>query len=475
MSVRVETETRTLTERPLDLPLTKTVPKTRTLGFTLLTVGMLLISFNTIRFGGGYPLADLFFVAALAITWFNLIAGKTRRLSPRSRRRSPILVLVGSVLLLTGSVLSGFWSFDVNGSTADTIRIAWITVVWFWLLRTLIVEDAALLQVIGAFKISMLIATSVALTNHFGITSFGENRLPGRENAFATHPITLGSSLAVALPFFVMNVGRLRRRKGPPNRIVSFGIIGLMFAAIGTTASLTALVGATMSLVVVGFLLVLVKHPKRRRSQTPFVPLLVLGVSCLGIILLINSSLPVVEKARVVLAGEDSSATQSVASRPAQNQYVIDQIDRLLLIGVGHDLESKADSWDHTIMGEGAHNIFVKILYEAGLIAVIGFIIIQVAVARQLWILTLKFRSTERYPLLVALWGSFAAAMVTAQFGPVITERWYWLPTALITVAWSTSSSFRLDQAEQVGGDVSSGHLASPPFRVGAASGTGHG
>lgn len=408
---------------------------------TLLALG--LLSFNTYRISD-LAISDILFVVATVIVWGYIVVGKTSILSLGATRRTPPLILVGVILLLFGGVISSLWSLDPIASMIRVARLAWITVLWFWLMRTIISRYDVLLLAIAIFNVTMSIAAGIAIIDYLGITNLSNppKVITGRESAFFTHPNMLGGALAVALPLIIVNLLRTSdadHHIDTRRRALTIAQIVIVVVGIGATGSMTAMAGALTGTLTLGFLHLRARSPRRRRRMTPLVPMMFAGLLATAVVVLSSSDLPVVQRISGFLSGESSGVERSVESRPQQNLYVLDQIDSFLIIGVGHDPTSSAEAWDadEDTLGRGVHNIVFKLLWEAGLIAVIGYIIILTITVRHAWTLIRYSRGTDFHLTAVALLASFVAANTSAQMNPVITERWYWLPTAFIGVAWT--------------------------------------
>jgi hypothetical protein len=81
--------------------------------------------------------------------------------------------------------------------------------------------------------------------------------------------------------------------------------------------------------------------------------------------------------------------------------------------------------------------MWLKTLYESGLISLVGLWIIIGATARQAYRLVLATRNTALYPVALACVGSLTCAVVSSQFGPTAYARHFWLPFALISGLWA--------------------------------------
>jgi O-antigen ligase len=160
-------------------------------------------------------------------------------------------------------------------------------------------------------------------------------------------------------------------------------------------------------------------------------------VAVAGIGLLMSSDLPVVERFQRLEAG-DAGVTASAQSRGQLNAAVLDRFDDRLIVGVGFDRASVYASG--ITNGAGAstvHNMYLKVLFEAGLPALIGLMIILGATLRAAFMLVVNTRDTALYPVAVAGLASVIAGFTFAMFGPILFERYFWLPMAIVWCVWA--------------------------------------
>jgi hypothetical protein len=98
------------------------------------------------------------------------------------------------------------------------------------------------------------------------------------------------------------------------------------------------------------------------------------------------------------------------------------------------------------------------LLYQAGLAAVVGVLLILTTAIRQL-IGLLRRADTELYLTTMALIGSFAAVNVNAMFQPTSFDRFYWMPVALTGCLWSIRRSELRRAAEERAADRADGSV----------------
>lgn len=421
----------------VELPTPSSRRRSGALVLTFAAIG--LLSFNTTRVAG-YPYSDYIFVVATVIAWGYLLTGKTTGLASARLRKTPPIIIVGIVLLLTGGTLSSLWSLDPFGSMVEVIRLIWITIIWFWLLRALTPDLPTLKILVGCYKWTMLVAALMAFTNYLGITNFGGIGNGGRQLVFLPHPNSLGGALAAVLPLAALDLHRALDGTDKKKSMLASLQVALLAVGIGTTGSMTAMSAAVVGVLTLEIIRFTIRRPTKRRRATPLLPMVLVTIAGASIVVFANTDFPLMERLTGLITGEGSSIVEeSVASRPQQNLYVFDQIDRFLLIGVGHDRTTTQAVWDpgDNVLGQSPHNIVAKLLWEAGLVAVIGFLIIMLGTVRHSLLVIRRSKNPALSELTTALLASLVAVNTTGVLNPVITERWYWMPTALIGVAWA--------------------------------------
>src|SRR5262245_41613534 len=97
-------------------------------------LGMATIGLNTVR-PAGYPVSDFIFLAMVGVICVKLLVGDESGLAPARARQSSRYVLFGSVILLTAGVLSSFQSWNPEESLTVVVRLGYVTLVWFWVMR----------------------------------------------------------------------------------------------------------------------------------------------------------------------------------------------------------------------------------------------------------------------------------------------------------------------------------------------------
>ncbi|MGH9211166.1 MAG: O-antigen ligase family protein [Acidimicrobiales bacterium] len=401
-------------------------------------LGMATVSFNSTRVAG-WSVSDLLFLGSVAAVAARLLSGVSSGVAPSEARRSSPTFLVGSLLLLTSGALSSLWAIDQIGSMMSVLRFGWLTLVWFWLLRTVTPDRASLVWLIRGYRATVLISSAIAMLAFAGLITLAEGpSWENRQAGFYGHSNQLGALLAVGLPFFLVDI----RSPESPDRSqpVTRRLIaaGLVVVGIGSTGSISAMFGAALGVAVLGLVRLI---PNRRQHGNPLKAIAVIVVVATAGLAFAQSGSPVVERISRYVSG-DTYLRDSVSTRTELNDYVIDNIGDRMVIGTGLDQLATVrdvaliDLPDDAPPG-GVHNMYLKLLHEAGLPALCGLLLLLIATANRSWRLILHTRGSGLHPIAVALLASLVAANVTAQFQPIAWERFYWLPIAMVSVMWA--------------------------------------
>lgn len=399
-------------------------------------VGLALIGFNQIDIGT-LPISDFVFFALGGVLWLLMLSGRGSRVAPAEFRRSSPRILAASILLLVFGTISGFRSWDPPGSIGQVLRIAYLTMFWFWMLRCLSINRRAIATFLTAWKVGVIISAVAAILANAGLFELGIQNPENRQTGWFAHPNDLGGFIAVAVPIFVMGAPQAltqRRRSGGTWRLV---LLGTVVFAMSTTGSMSAFLAAILGTAVAGLgVMATGVRDGRRRTLHPLKAMGLVLVAGIAIVLLFNSDAAVVERFTRYEQG-DAYVTGSVGGRGAANEVVINNFDDALVIGHGLDSLGQVN----LDLDVGVHNMYLKMLYEGGLVAATALVLIAIVTLQQAWRLLVNTRSTAIHRDIAAVTGSVVAAIVFANFQPTSTQRYYWLPIAMIQCYWTLRRS----------------------------------
>lgn len=400
-------------------------------------LGLVTISFNRTRLAG-ITVSDLLFAAAGAMIVLELLTDRTRGLATPAMRRTPPLLLVGTALLLTAGTLSTLASWDPFGSAQVMVRLAWLTLIWFWILRAVSRDRAAFHLLLTGLRITVLISATFGVLGELGIYSVGtfENVNANRQMAFFGHPNELGALLAIGLPLFVFDVprppaggGRLLRR---------YGSMAFIVFAIGASGSIVSFSAVFVSLAAAGLLLLTMRTRRRMRRETPIVAMVTIAAVGFGFVAISDSDLPVVQRFTSIREGNDGT----ISSRADLNTAVIERLDNTLFLGTGpqiaganspsavFDLQGSASVAGPDVV-RGVHNVYLKLVHEAGVLALLGLGVLLIGTVNLLWRLAVNTRNTELLPVVAALLAGLVAANAFGSFNPMMYQRYFWVPVGL--------------------------------------------
>ena len=404
----------------------------------LAMLGVATVGFSDIRLAG-WTLSDALFVMTAGVVITQLLTGRTRGIAPASMRHSPGLLLVGSIVMLSAGTLSSLWSYDPGTSMSVVVRYGWLTLAWFWILRSVVPNRAALVALVQWLRAGLMISSVAAVLGYLGIIHNAAN-LSGRQAGFFSHANGLAGYLVMGLPLFLLGVPTTWT--DPPKSIVRTRLIpsAIVVLALATTGSITAALAAIVGAGTAGLLL-LTKGRGRRRQRNPLRNMVVMLVIVVALLALARSGTQLVERFTEFTEGR-SAVHASASYRERGASFVIGQFDENLVLGVGFDRETAGiditvGDQSYGAGGSGIHNMIFKMYYEGGAITLFGFLLILFGTLQLGWHVIRATIGDDLQNLAIALVASVVSLNVLAQFQPMGFERFYWLPVALIGVVWA--------------------------------------
>jgi O-antigen ligase len=302
-----------------------------------------------------------------------------------------------------------------------------------------------LARLIRAWKISSLVNACAALMGLLGL-AFVSTYNGDRQMGLSGHPNHLSGHLSATFMFFLLGVPLREDGRG---RLWWLLALGLVTTANFASGSITGVMSMAGAIVAVGGCYIATRKPRRARRQSPLAPIAFILVVMVGGTLLFTSDLSVVQRLTGYQEG-DAYVVESVDSRGERNSRVTENFDRYLVVGLGFNdgvgIQAFADEDDPANRNFGVHNMQLGLLYQAGLPALVGCLVILLATARRLWALLPRV-DRPLYMMTLALIGSFTAVTITSLVQPTLFDRFYWMPVALTGCLWAVRRS-ELQQAQ---------------------------
>lgn len=397
-------------------------------------LGLASLSFNETRLAG-WTVSDLVFLVAAGVICLKLLSGRTSDLAPPSMRATSQPILLGTMVLVIAGTISSFQSFEPVASIGMVVRIVWITLAWFWVLRAVSPNREALHRLLLGFRATVVVSCLGALAGYVGLVTLTRENPENREAAFFSHPNELGGLIAMAMPLILLGVLQGTAHQSQTGwRRAALALLAVF--ALGTTGSISAFLSTIVSILAVVALRSITRGDgARRRFRTPLPYLFGAVALAGGLIWLSSSDLPVVQ--RFTQLGQGGDVSDSVGSREDINAYVINNLDNSLIVGVGMDANTSFVGTDVADGVSRVHNLYLKLLYEAGVPGLIGLFIVMATAFRQSWRLVLNTRNDPLYPTALGLFGALVSMNVFALFQPLFVQRYYWLPIGLVGVLWA--------------------------------------
>lgn len=403
---------------------------TATMSFTLFRAGEILVS-------------DILFLLAAAVIVAKILTGNDRDLAPSQGRWGPTTIAAGAILLLTAGTLSSIRSWDPTGSMLVVLRFGWVTLIWFWIMRTVCRDRDDFNLILRAWKVSSIVTAFAAVLGQLGI-AYVTQHSGDRQVGLAGHPNQLAGHLAATFLLFLLAVPEQHAGRTGRARLWWLLSVGLCATALFASGSMTGLFGIVAGLGVMGVAYITTRTPRAATARrSPLGPVLVVLLVVVGAVRLFTSDLAVVDRITRYREG-DTYVTNSVDSRGQVNSLVTNRFDDFLIVGLGFNnatanvaaSQSLANPEDPAVRVYGVHNMHLGLLYQAGLAAVVGVMLILATAARQLAAL-LRRADPELYRTTLALIGSFVAMNTLSLFQPTAFDRFFWMPVALTGCLWS--------------------------------------
>lgn len=408
---------------------------------------MATVSMTGVRLGGWTASDLLFFAASFAIA-LQLLTGRRKYIAPVAARRSSPGILVGLIVLSVGALIATVGrSLDPAGSALVLSRLWYITIVWFWTLRSATTSRAFFRRLLLAAIVGAAINASVGIVQD--VT--GANAVAptwGRSRGLSDHFNDLGLAVGSIIPILAVwrNDGASQSRLGPRRVIAMLILLG----GVGVSGSLSGTGGAMVGTAVALAAPRLVDPLRRRkRSVAP------LAVAVVAAVLVMSGVVALPVQSRFSELGSDSSYTAASAeTRSKQAEIALAGITESPLVGVG--LDSTSAKVDDGAAKNAVHNFYVRTAYEAGVLGLIGVVMIVLMVCRQVWQLMRVTRRTTLIWMPAGLMGSLAAYLTAALFSHIQYGRTSWLPMALISTLYGLARAGLLKGDEEPGSAVSS-------------------
>lgn len=376
--------------------------RVRTLAERLAIVFIFMIPWEGVITLSGGTTGVALFGFLLAGVWLTLVV-------MRRRLRPPHPFLIAAYLFVLWSVVSVFWSEDVP--TTFSQAITWIQLfVFVYILWDLFRTKASVTAGLQAYVLGGYVAIGIAVFNFIGGNAFYETYQ--RFGPGGVNPDGFGYAIALAIPMAWYLGARKSTSARNLLRFVNYGYIPAAFLGLALSGTRAALIAAIPGMAYGLFSLA----QMRLRARVAAFVLVAVGILAL---------LPVVQPLR---SFQRLGTTVSEISEGDLNMRVhiwqdgLDSIVKRPVLGIGSGTYSVVST-----LGKEAHNSFLSVAVEVGLIGFVLFGLIVAIAATEVWD---RLRSESGFWLtLILVWGIGASSLTWED------RRSTWLILVLAVIA----------------------------------------
>jgi len=376
------------------------------------TIGLL-----TIRPAAGFAVSDWLFFVSFGLICLMMLTGRFRY-----EYFVPRAITLGVLVFALGGLVSSAHALAPYGSLAVVFRLLYLTLVWFWL-GTIVLENRRHLQTaVVAWVCSAAISSAGAIVQFaIGGAFLGGGYAWGRASGLTPATNNLAGLAATAL---VPAIAIAIDARPKSVRLLGLGAVGLVVTGLLLSGSVGGLLAASASLVLWLAL----------RGVTPKVVLFLGALVAAAFILMgtagSSSPNPVQRVLRVTSSQTQGGSEGSVYTRLDGYRLAWAHIRDDPLIGVGLDDASNVA----VLEGHRAHNIFLNPWFSAGILGLVG-IVLMIGGALTTGRLVLRSSRGDVRGFTAALFASLVAFILFAMGEPILFVRYGWFAVALLVAA----------------------------------------
>ncbi len=369
----------------------------------------------TIRPALSLTLSDWFFLGALISVLLEIIV-----FNRKIEMRLPSLFVLSCLIVVAGGMLSFLNMNEKITGLSIVIRFIYLTIIWFWL-GTMVLRTENHVQRATVFWLLSVAVTGIAAALQLldPLIIPGTAPILGRMVGFTGHPNDLGALSAIGwgTAIVLFYHGKMLRNLLLVRYILLIAIISGLILSGSTGSALGAVAATALWLLLI-----------RSKKQLTWLVIIMLTISIplLTVQHIVGGKSLLNRLTETVIPTQKNKTTFSI--RIETYEKALDTIIQNPLIGVGFK-----PGGSKTETGNAVHNAYIAVLYEAGLIGLIGMITLTLSSlisARYLFRKTNRF-STDRY-FVIALSVSSIAFFVYAMGAPVLYQRYGWISLSLL-------------------------------------------
>jgi hypothetical protein len=376
-------------------------------------LGLIFIGQAVLRPASGLALSDLFFFAAFLATCVEVLSSR-RSTVPRIRPRS---LAIGTVLFAVGVLVSSAPLDSPGPALAYGLRFIYVTLVWFWVGSVVLRNVRHVAWAVSMWVTSIAVSGLAAVAQLFlGDIIPGTSPIYGRMTGTALHINDLGGMTGIALPAAVALVAL------PLGSLLSRRTAAAMLVLIGAGTVLSGSVGGLLAATVGGAVYAIAS---RIRGRTVMMALILVAGGVLLVSAQQDAGAPTPLERASRVTGPEDDPTSTFWSRVDTNQAAFEAVAERPI--VGHGLGQPVPA-----TGFQVHNVLLGPLYEGGVFALAGIVVILTGLALTGVQVVRLARSGQEWQLAIGLLAAFCGSIVFAMGAPVLFQRYAWVAAGLL-------------------------------------------
>jgi O-antigen ligase len=413
----------------------------------LFYLGSLTLTEAVWRPAGGLTVSEVFFLLALGTTVIAVLAG-------RPIARIPSGLVIGVSIFALGGAISSIGAEATASSVRETLQGIYVMLLWVLTGATVLRTRRQIVVALGCWTFSSALNGFAALLQVMDVSWLGGALEGSRATGLTDHPNDLGAACAIALvPALMLATTRLPGRGGWL-RAVSWCLLG--FTAVGVI--LSASIGAMLA-GLIAILVWLIAPAVRAPGRVAVVA--AVAFSLAGLTLAGGAVTSPVKRFEDVTRNGVPADSGSGTVRLKIVQRAWPRIESNPIVGRGLD----SSGLTVNVISHGAvvpyqvHGGPVSIWYQAGILGLLGVVIVVWTLLRGAWRNLIAGDQTDVL-IGLSILAAFLAFLVSAMTTPFVLQQYGWF-TAVMLLAWR----LRREGVPEIGLSQA-GRRRPPPLRA---------
>jgi O-antigen ligase len=308
-------------------------------------------------------------------------------------------------------------------SAATLARFVYLIGIWFWLGTVLLTTRGEVFVAVRLWTVSAAIS-GLAAAAQLALGNFIPATAPvwGRMSGLTQQVNDLGGLTAIAMVPALM----FATQPNPNRRDLYWNaaVAGLVGAGLILSGSVGGFIAAIVGIAFWAL------WGNLGRSQ--LVKLGVVGLAGLVAVTLQSLRKGVTPWSRITTVLSANNPTASFYTRLQSDGAALSAVLRRPIFGAGLDSATAIK-----VTGNLVHNMFLGAWFGAGILGLIGIILVVVSVARA-GAQVLKAATDERWrALILSMLASFITFLVVSMGEPILYQRFAWIPASMLLVVWA--------------------------------------